>query len=226
MSNIKAFSSLAMVLAMLSTLAGCASSQAPMDYSAFKQSNPKSILVLPPTNHTSEVIAPYGVLANVTVPLAEAGYYVFPVALVNETFKNNGLTVAEDIHAVAPKKLDEIFGADAVLYIDIEEYGTSYAVLSSDTVVVVKARLTDIKTNAILWEGKARAASSEQSGGNGAGIVGMLVEAAVKQIMETAMDTGFQIAAIASNRLLSPEAHNGLLYGPRSPKHGKEKPGK
>ena len=226
MSNIKAFSSLAIVVAMLSTLAGCASSQAPMDYSAFKQSNPKSILVLPPTNHTSEVIAPYGVLANVTVPLAEAGYYVFPVALVNETFKNNGLTVAEDIHAVAPKKLDEIFGADAVLYIDIEEYGTSYAVLSSDTVVVVKARLTDIKTNAILWEGKARAASSDQSGGNGAGIVGMLVEAAVKQIMETAMDTGFQIAAIASNRLLSPEAHNGLLYGPRSPKYGKEKPGK
>jgi len=226
MSNIKAFSSLAMVLAMLSTLAGCASSQAPMDYSAFKQSNPKSILVLPPTNQTTEVIAPYGVLANVTVPLAEAGYYVFPVALVNETFKNNGLTVAEDIHAVAPKKLDDIFGADAVLYIDIEEYGTSYAVLSSDTVVVVKARLTDIKTNAILWEGKASAASSEQSGGNGGGIVGMLVEAAVKQIMETAMDTGFQIAAVASNRLLSPEAHNGLLYGPRSPKHGKEKPAK
>jgi hypothetical protein len=216
--------SLACALTLL--MAGCATTQTPMDYSAFKQSNPKSILVLPPTNHTSEVIAPYGVLANVTVPLAEAGYYVFPVALVNETFKNNGLTVAEDIHAVAPKKLNEIFGADAVLYIDIEEYGTSYAVLSSDTVVVVKARLTDSKTNALLWEGKASASSSEQGGGNSGGLVGMLVEAAVKQIMETAMDTGFQIAAIASNRLLSPEMHNGILYGPRSPKHGKEKAAK
>jgi len=216
--------SLACALTLL--MAGCATTQAPMDYSAFKQSNPKSILVLPPTNHTSEVIAPYGVLANVTVPLAEAGYYVFPVVLVNETFKNNGLTVAEDIHAVAPKKLNEIFGADAVLYIDIEEYGTSYAVLSSDTVVVVKARLTDSKTNALLWEGKASASSSEQGGGNSGGLVGMLVEAAVKQMMETAMDTGFQIAAIASNRLLSPEMHNGILYGPRSPKHGKEKAAK
>lgn len=211
-------------LALLSTLAGCASTQSPMDYSAFKKSNPKSILVLPPTNHTTEVIAPYGVLANVTVPLAEAGYYVFPVALVDETFKNNGLTVAEDIHAVSPKKLNDIFGADAVLYLDIEEYGTSYAVLSSDTVVVVKARLTDSRTNEILWQGKASAASSEQNNGNGGGIVGMLVEAAVTQIMETALDTGFEIAAIASNRLLSPEAHNGLLYGPRSPKYGKDKP--
>jgi len=77
-----------------------------------------------------------------------------------------------------------------------------------------------------LWEGKASASSSEQGGGNGGGLVGMLVEAAVKQIMETAMDTGFQIAAIASNRLLSPEMHNGILYGPRSPKHGKEKAAK
>ena len=207
-------------------MAGCASNQSAMDYSAFKQSNPASILVLPPINHSTEVLAPYSVLANVTVPLAEAGYYVFPVALVDETFKNNGLTVAEDIHAVPAKKLHEIFGADAVMYIEVQEYGTSYAVLSSDTVVVVQAKLVDNKSNEILWQGKARAASSEQNGGNSGGLVGMLVEAAVTQIMETAMDTGFDIATIASARLLSPQAHNGLLYGPRSPKHGKEKPAK
>lgn len=205
-------------------LAGCVSSPPAMDYTAFKKSNPKSILVLPPVNHTTEVIAPYGVLANVTIPLAEAGYYVFPVALVDETFKNNGLTVAEDIHAVPSKKLHEIFGADAVMYLEVQEYGTSYAILSSDTVVVVQAKLVDNKTNEILWQGNARAASSEQNNGNGAGLVGMLVEAAVTQIMETAMDTGFEIAGIASERLLSPQARHGLLYGPRSPKYGKEKP--
>lgn len=210
--------------ALASLLAGCANTQPPMDYSAFKASNPKSILVLPPINHTNEILATYGVLANVTVPLAEAGYYVFPVALVDQTFKNNGLTVANDIHAVPTKKLTEIFGADAVLYIEVEQYGTSYTVLASDTVVVVNARLADARSGQLLWEGKASAASSEQSGGNGGGIVGMLVEAAVKQIMETAMDAGFDIAAIASNRLLSPAAHNGLLYGPRSPHHGKDKP--
>ncbi len=208
--------------ALTMIVSGCASTQAPMDYTAFKKSNPKSILVLPPINHTTEVIAPYGVLANVTVPLAEAGYYVFPVALVDETFKNNGLTVAEDIHNVSSNKLSEIFGADAVMYIEVQEYGTSYNVLTSDTVVEVKAKLTDSKTNEILWQGSASAASSEQDNGSSGGIVGMLVEAAVTQIMETVMDTGFEIAGIASERLLSPAAKNGLLYGPRSPKHGKE----
>ncbi|RVU34415.1 hypothetical protein EOE67_15310 [Rheinheimera riviphila] len=221
MKNIQLFA--ALVLAIM--LTGCVTAPTAMDYTAFKQSNPKSILVLPPINHTTEIIAPYGVLANVTVPLAEAGYYVFPVALVDETFKNNGLTVAEDIHAVPSKKLGEIFGADAVMYIEVQEYGTSYAILSSDTVVVVQAKLVDNKTNEILWQGSARAASSEQNSdnSNGFGVVGMLVEAAVTQIFETALDTGFEIAGIASARLLSPEAHNGLLYGPRSPKHGKEK---
>lgn len=222
MRKIQLFTALLLTL----ILAGCVSPPPPMDYTAFKKSNPKSILVLPPINHTTEVIAPYGVLANVTIPLAEAGYYVFPVALVDETFKNNGLTVAEDIHAVPSKKLNEIFGADAVMYIEVQEYGTSYAVLSSDTVVVVQAKLVDNKTNEILWQGSARAASSEQNNGNSGGLVGMLVEAAVTQIMETAMDTGFDIATIASARLLSPQAHNGLLYGPRSPKHGKDKPAK
>lgn len=214
-------------IALLTVLlvSGCASTRTAMDYSAFKQSNPKSILVLPPINHSTEVIAPYAVLATVTVPLAEAGYYVFPVALVDETFKNNGLTVAEDIHAVSPKKLHEIFAADAVMYLEVEQYGTSYAILSSDTVVVVKAKLVDSRTQIVLWQGRASAASSEQNGGNSGGIVGMLVEAAVTQIMETVMDTGFDIAGIASARLLSAGTPNGLLYGPRSPKHGKEQTG-
>ena len=219
MSMFKSLAALATAL----ILVGCATKQTPMDYTAFKKSNPKSILVVQPINHTTEVIAPFSVLSNVTQPLSEAGYYVFPVVLVEETFKNNGLTVAEDIHALPAKKLNDIFGADAALYIEIEQYGTSYAVIASDTVVVVKAKLVDLKTSEILWEGKAKAASSEQNSGNaGGGIAGLLVEAVVKQIVESAMDTGFQISNIATGRLLSPESGHGLLYGPRSPKHGKE----
>lgn len=210
-------------LALISILlSGCVMTDPRMDYSAYKASIPKSILVVPPINHTTEVIAPYGVLANVTQPLAEAGYYVFPVALVDGTFKSNGLTVAEDIHAVPAQKLHEIFGADAALYIDVEQYGTSYAILASDTVVVVKARLVDLRTNTVLWEHKASAASSEQQNSSGGGVIGMLVEAALSQIIDSVTDASFDIAKIATGRLLSPEAPNGLLYGPRSPKYGKE----
>ncbi len=49
---------------------------------------------MPPLNQTPEVNASAGVLAQVTMPLAEAGYYVLPVAVTNETFKQNGMSTA------------------------------------------------------------------------------------------------------------------------------------
>lgn len=214
-------------LVMVSVLSGCTTKPQSFDDAAFKQSNPKSILVLPPINHTNDIVAPYSVLANVTEPLAEAGYYVFPVVLVDETFKNNGLTVAEDIHQVPVAKLYDIFGADTALYIEVEEYGTSYAVVSSDTVVMIKAKLIDLKTNVTLWQGHASASSSEQNEDNAEadnGIVGLLVGAAVTQIIETIFDSSFQVSAIATERLLSPATGHGLLYGPRSPKYQQDKP--
>ena len=62
-------------------LSGCAPKKS-YDYTAFRQSKPKSILVLLPKNESPDVKAGYGVLSQVTLPLAEAGYYVFPVAVV------------------------------------------------------------------------------------------------------------------------------------------------
>jgi len=212
------------IVSVILLLTGCVSLPPAHDYSAFKASNPRSILVLPPINNSNEVIAPYSVLANMTSPIAESGYYVFPVAVVEQTFRNNGLTVANDVHAVAPNKLREIFGADAALYLTIEEYGTSYVVISSDTVVSVSATLVDLHTGTVLWADTATASSAETRGNSGGGIVGMLVEAALHQIVETVTDRGYDIAAIAGQRLLSADGHNGLLYGPRSDKFGQPVP--
>ncbi|MEW9798873.1 DUF799 domain-containing protein [Alteromonas sp. CYL-A6] len=208
------------ILVALVSLGGCVSSPAPHDYSAFRNADPHSILVLPPINNSPEVIAPYSVMAQVVAPIAESGYYVFPVALVDQTFKNNGLTVASDVQAVPVTKLHEIFGADAALYLTVEQYGTSYVVISSDTVVSVSATLVDLRTGTVLWQDAASASSAETRGGNNNGLIGMLVEAAVNQIFETITDRGFDIAAITTNRLLSADSHNGLLYGPRSPRYG------
>ncbi|XOV78964.1 MAG: DUF799 domain-containing protein [Aestuariibacter sp.] len=216
MGHLKHFIALAVVL----LVTGCVSVPPAHDYSEFRNSDPHSIVVLPPINNTPEVIAPYSVMSQVIAPIAESGFYVFPVAVVDQTFKNNGLTVANDVHAVPVEKLREIFGADAALYLTIEEYGTSYVVISSETVVRVSAKLVDLRSGAVLWQDIASASSAETRGNNGGGLVGMLVEAAVNQIIETVADAGFDIAAITSSRLLSSETHNGLLHGPRSPKYG------
>jgi hypothetical protein len=209
----------ALVLFIVALTSGCVSLPPSHDYSAFRSADPHSILVLPPINKSTEVVAPYSVMSQIVPSIAESGFYVFPVALVDQTFKNNGLTVANDIHEVPIQKLHEIFAADAALYLTIEEYGTSYVVLSSDTVVSISATLVDLRSGDVLWQDVASASSAEGRSNSG-GLGGMLISAIVNQIVETLTDRGFGIAAVANTRLLSADGYNGLLYGPRSTKYG------
>src|SRR5690606_13444840 len=67
----------ACTLAAVSLFAtGCAT-QTPYDYTNFMESRPSSILVLPPLNMSPDILATDSVLSQVTLPLAESGYYVY-----------------------------------------------------------------------------------------------------------------------------------------------------
>ncbi len=199
-------------------LSGCAT-QPSYDYSAFRQSKPRSIVVLPPLNLSPDVRATYSMLATVTRPLAESGYYVLPVALVDQTFRENGVTEPGEMHQVPPAKLAEIFGADAALYISIEEYGAKYMIISSEVIVAATARLIDTRSGQLLWEGKARASSAENQDTSG-GLAVLLVKALVSQVVNSLGDQGYPVARMTSFRLLSAR-QGGLLPGPRSPDYAK-----
>ncbi len=206
------------VLAVIALAAGCAT-PTPYDYSAFERNNPASIVVLPPVNTSPDIKASYSVLSQVTYPLAEAGYYVFPVAVVDETFKQNGLMNADEMHQAPPAKLREIFGADSALYIEVSRYGSSYKVLSSEVVVEAAGKLVDLRSGDVLWEGRALASTAENQNNNSGGLIGMLITAAVNQIVNTLSDRSHEVAGITSNRLLSSSVPNGILSGPRSPQY-------
>jgi hypothetical protein len=201
-------------VAVLAALTACATPGKPYDYTALKEAKPASLLVLPPVNDTPDVNATYGVLSTLSMPLAEAGYYVLPVTLVDEALRTNGVTTPVDAHGIDPVKLRQIFGADAVLYVGVKQYGSVYRVLSSETVVEMQARLVDLRTGTLLWEGKASASSAEQNNNSQGGLIGLLVTALVDQIASNLSDRSYQIAGLAGNRLVN--APNGLLPGPRA----------
>lgn len=203
-------------------LSGCATQAKQYDYSAFRESRPASILVLPPLNGSPDVNATYSMLSHATLPLAESGYYVLPVTLVDETFKQNGMTTPADIHQVSASKLREIFGADAALYINVKQYGTTYAIVMSETRVTAEGRLVDLRNGRVLWEGSATASSNEGNNNSGGGLVGLLVKAVVSQIIDSLSNRGHAIAGMTSNRLLAAGRPNGILYGPRSPRYLKD----
>ena len=203
-------------------IGGCATPPPPRDYTAFKQAKPASILVLPPINETPDVLATPSVLAQLSHPLAESGFYVLPVSLVAETLLSNGMQSASDSHQIAPAKLREIFGADAVLYVTVKNYGTVYRVISSEAMVAMDARLVDLRSGQLLWQGSARASSAEQGSANQGGLIGLLVKAVVEQIANTVSERSHPIAGIASQRLLTAGRPNGILPGPRSPNYAKQ----
>ncbi|MBI2814826.1 MAG: DUF799 family lipoprotein [Opitutae bacterium] len=192
-------------------LSGCATLP-PKNYAAFRQSNPRSILVLPPVNESNEVIAPYSLLTTVTRPLSELGYYVIPVVMADHLLKENGMSLPAEMHQAPLEKLRSVFGADAVLYITIEKYGSKYQLVASNTMVFARAKLVDARTGTELWQGRADTTYGGQSG---------LIEALVEQVMNKLVDQAHNVAAMASLQLLTVPGQ-GLLKGPRHPEFGKD----
>lgn len=205
-------------------LSGCATKPPPYDYAAFQQAKPATILVMPPVNDSPDIKATPSVWAHATRPLSEAGYYVLPVTLVDETLKQNGIQSAVDAQNISVAKLREVFGADAAVYIKVTRYGTSYQVVASETRVDVEGHLVDLRSGQTLWKGSAFATSAEQSQQSQGGLAGLLIAAVVKQIVGAATDASYNYAGIAQVRLLGAPRYNGLLPGPRSPLYGQPMP--
>lgn len=198
----------ALFFAVLASLlfSGCATVP-PKDYTEFRKSNPRSILVLPPLNESADAAATYSLYTTVTRPIAELGYYVFPITLVDQYLKENGLTIPGEMHQAPLAKLHEVFGADAVLYVVVEKYGSKYQVIASNTTVQVRAKLVDARSGVVIWDGKATAQNAGQSG---------LIEALVTQVMNKLFDQAHVVATMASYQLVgAPQV--GFLRGPRHP---------
>jgi len=188
-------------------------------YVLYRELMPRSILVLPPINESVDVNAPYSWMTTASMPIAEQGYYVFPVAVIDEFMKENGLPNPEDMHAAPLDKIREIFGADAVLYVTLTDFGQKFELLSSTTRVSGRAQMVDVKSGQVIWNGNLNYAKSSDSGGQG--LLGALVNAAITQIGESISDSSHHAAKLANQQLFG-NADNGLLTGPLHPGHAAE----
>jgi hypothetical protein len=202
---------------LLCMLTGCATPK-PADYTNFRAHRPRSILVLPPLNESTAVEGTYGYLSTITYPLAELGYYVYPVAVVDQFLKENGLPTAGEMHQVPLDKIRDIINPDAVLYTTLVEYGSKYQVINSSTQVAVKGRLVDTKTGTLLWEGTGMA--QEDSGGSG-NLIADAVAAVVSQVINQSTDQAHGISRAASFNMLAIK-DRGVLYGPYHPKFAEQ----
>ena len=209
---------LALAIGTVFFLCACAAPVARIDYTAFRESRPRSILVLPPVNRSPEIKGAASFLATSTAPLAESGYYVIPVTLADETLKQNGVTVAEEAHAINLEKLREIFGADAALYVTITRFGTSYRVINSVVEAAAFSKLVCLRTGRVLWSGNVSVVLGNNYGSGN--IVVMLTSAVISQIANTLIDRSYDAARTANYQMLSAGYRDSILFGPYHPQFG------
>jgi hypothetical protein len=217
-SCFRCFVKISTCLSIAVSIFGCASKPIvpyiPYDYTELRASAPRSILLLPPINNSLEIKASAGVIAQSSMPLAEAGYYVFPVAVVYETFRQIGLTEPKEIHDVSHAKLREIFGADAAIYTVISDYRTDFKLPASITTVAASVKLVNLKTGKILWDRAVSVTWDPSIVSAGGGLTELLIRAVVNRALASASDAAYPVAGTATGFLYRPDQPRAILPGP------------
>ncbi len=194
-------------------LAGCAAKK--MDYSTYFAHEPRSILVVPAMNETTAVDAQAVFMTTVSQPLAERGFYVFPVYLTEALLRDLGLPEAGLVQQLPPERFFEHFGADAVLFVTIQDWSNQYQVLQSASVVTASFALIDTRTGALLWQRTQSAVRTSDSGGGG--LIGALVSAAVTYAINEMTEIDYRPLAQQVNWQVLATAGVGLPVGPYHP---------
>ena len=220
----------AAMIIMASVMAACAAPQAKKDYANYPAGSPRSILIPPVVNNTVAVDASRYFLSTIPIPVANHGYYIFPVNLVRGVMNEEGLSDANMVHAADPAVLGGLFGADAILYITINRWETQYLLVSATTTVSFTYVLKSGRTGEELWRGSATMSKSseedvqedsEQSDGDSwlNDLIEQVVEQAVSAAVQTAAPDYMPLARQANRQALWGQ---GFPAGPYSAKYSQD----
>jgi hypothetical protein len=198
---------------LVAVLAGCANSPAKKDLSAFNVAAPRSILVVPAVNKSLDVDAPNYLLSTLTIPLAEKGFYVFPVNTAKFILEQEGFYEGEQVHKQPPEALAKLFGADAVLYVTINRWDAQYAFIAATVTVEFDYRMVS-KDGTEIWQANQRMQYSPQNNNSGHPLV-MLISAAINAAVARAAPNYLPLTQQANQRVfvLGP---NAIPNGPYS----------
>jgi hypothetical protein len=206
------------VLLSVLVLSGCAAPP-PKDYTAFRATNPRSIVVVPVTNKSTQVEAPDNFLVTLPIPLAERGYYVFPVNMVKRVMEDDGLSDADLVHAADARRLAGLFSADAVLLAEIVRWDSKYILISTTTTVSIRYSLKSGKTGETIWEQEVTTEYTPGASHSGNPLVDILATA-IAAAIERAMPSYIPLATQANVLAVYTEGQ-GIPPGPYDAKYAK-----
>jgi len=142
------------------------------------EQQPRSILILPPMNESTDAEAKDYYMTTTEIPFALAGYYTFPTEMISDIMKQEGVYDTEVLHNLPLNKFYEYFGADAVLFTTIKKWDVSYVVLGSSLTISIEAKIMSTKTSEELWKYTGTVVVNLSGGGNN-GLLGLVISSAI-----------------------------------------------
>lgn len=205
---------LIILLAASVLLTGCVAPPIKKDMSAFRAAAPRSILVVPVVNKSLDVDASNYVLATLPVPIAEKGYYVFPVNTTKFILEQEGFYEGERIHNEQPQVIAKLFDADAILYVIINRWDAQYAVIAATVTVEFEYRMV-YKDGTEIWKETQKMVYSPQNNQSGSPLA-QLIAAAVSAAL-TRVAPNYIPLAQQANRQAFISGPNPIPDGPYRP---------
>lgn len=179
------------------TLNSCTTTKQVLKTEAYKgmySEKPLTVLLMPPINKTTAVDAKEYFHSTLSMPIANAGYYVIPTFLSMEILKKESAYDAELFLNAPLTKFGEVFGADVALFTIIHKWDKTYGMVYVEVEYIVKS----IKSNEILYSRKGQINYNTNIQASGGGLAGALIAVAATAI-NTAATKYVDVARIANS---------------------------
>ncbi|MCD6288306.1 MAG: DUF799 family lipoprotein [Candidatus Hydrogenedentes bacterium] len=207
-----------MLVVVTLAFSGCATTPKYKDYTAFRTADPRSILIVPVVNRSVDVNAPDFFLSTIVLPVAERGYYTFPVNLVKRVLEDDGLYDANLVHDADPTRLGEIFDADAILYVIIERWDARYMVISTTVTVEFTYVMKSGRTGETIWATSYKTVYQPQGSSSGNPLADLIADALTAAITKAAPN--YMPLTRQANQSALTTPHHGLPAGPYNAQYG------
>lgn len=166
-------------------------------YAKMYEEKPITFLVMPPINNSTNVEAKDLLYTSISYPLIESGYYVLSPMLTMEILKKESAYDAEMFVNSSLSMFQKYFGADAVVFSEINSWTKKGFGIETDIHFIIKSA----HTNEILFERSCDLyldLSTQSSGGGLFGAAAAILSSAVN----TAITQHIQAARMANRYII------------------------
>ena len=166
-------------------------------YAKMYEEKPIIFLVMPPINNSTNVEAKDLLYTSISYPLIESGYYVLSPMLTMEILKKESAYDAEMFVNSSLSMFQKYFGADAVVFSEINSWTKKGFGIETDIHFIIKSA----HTNEILFERSCDLyldLSTQNSGGGLFGAAAAILSSAVN----TAITQHIQAARMANRYII------------------------